>query len=164
MPIEINVEAAVKKNNGVIPMETIKHDYIKTEDGKTTSRFERFDYIETADGTKIGREQLALLFWTYAKDDMSEDALKRYMTSKTMSLLDYAVFGNFARAFWYRDHARDFTTIVEGKKFCDTLAMQILTNDRIRIAMANKMRDDAMAIYGELDRRLTAIGLITPET
>lgn len=161
MPIETKVEEAVKKNNGVIPMETISHDYIKTEDGKTTSRF---NYIETADGTKIDRDQLALLFWNYAKDDMSEDALKRYMTSNTMSLLDYAVFGNFVRAFWYRDHARDFTTIVEGKKFCDTLAMQILTNGRVRIAMANKMRDDAMAIYRELDQRLTVIGLITPET
>jgi hypothetical protein len=94
---------------------------------------------------------------------MSEAALNHYMTTKTMSLLDYAVFGNFARAFWYRDHARDFTAIVEGKKFCDTLATQILTNSRVRIAMANKMRDDAMAIYRELDRRLTAIGLITPE-
>lgn len=160
MPIETKVDEAVKKNNGVIPMETVSYDYIKTGDGKTS----RFNYIKTADGTKIDREQLALLFWTYAKDDMSEDALKHYMTSKTMSLLDYAVFGNFARAFWYRDHARDFAAIVEGKKFCDTLAKQILTNDRVRIAMANKLRDDAMDIYRELDRRLTAIGLITPET
>ena len=163
MPIETKVEEAVKKNNGVIPMETVSYDYIKTEDGKT-SGFVRFDYIKTADGTKIDRDQLALLFWTYAKDDMSENALNHYMTSKTMSLLDYAVFGNFARAFWYRDHARDFAAIVEGKKFCDTLAMQILTNDRVRIAMANKLRDDAMDIYRELDRRLTVIGLITPET
>lgn len=160
MPIETTVEEAVKKNNGVIPMETVTYDYIKAGDGK----FSRFNYIKTADGTKIDREQLTLLFWTYAKDDMSEDALKHYMTSSTMSLLDYAVFGNFARAFWYRDHARDFAAIVEGKTFCDTLAKQILTNDRVRIAMANKMRDDAMAIYRELDRRLTAIGLITPET
>lgn len=160
MPIETTVEEAVKKNNGVIPMETLSYDYIKTADGKTS----RFNYIKTADGTKIDREQLALLFWTYAKDDMSENALNHYMTSSTMSLLDYAVFGNFARAFWYRDHARDFAAIVEGKTFCDTLAKQILTNDRVRIAMANKMRDDAMAIYRELDRRLTAIGLITPET
>lgn len=160
MPIEAQVEEAVKKNNGVIPMETVSYDYIKAADGTMS----RFNYIEAADGTKIVREQLALLFWTYAKDDMSEAALNHYMTTKTMSLLDYAVFGNFARAFWYRDHARDFTTIVEGKKFCDTLAMQILTNDRVRIAMANKMHDDAMAIYRELDRRLTAIGLITPET
>jgi hypothetical protein len=163
MPIETKVEEAVKKNNGVIPMETVTSEYIKTGDDKT-SRFESIEYIKTADGTKIGRDQLVLLFWTYAKDDMSENALNHYMTIRTMSLLDYAVFGNFARAFWYRDHARDFNTIVEGKKFCDTLAMQILTNSNVRIAMANKMHDDAMDIYRELDRRLTVVGLITPET
>lgn len=163
MPIEAKVEEAIKKNNGVIPMETVTSEYIKTGDGKT-SRFESIEYIKTADGTKIDREQLALLFWNYAKDDMSENALKHYMESKTMSLLDYAVFGNFARAFWFRDHARDFNTIIEGKKFCDTLAMQILTNSNVRIAMANKMHDDAMDIYRELDRRLTDVELTTPET
>lgn len=163
MPIEAKVEEAIKKNNGVIPMETITSEYIKTGDDKT-SRFESIEYIKTADGTKIEREQLALVFWNYAKDDMSKNALKHYMESKTMSLLDYAVFGNFARAFWFRDHARDFNTIIEGKKFCDTLVMQILTNSNVRIAMANKMHDDAMDIYRELDRRLTAVGLTTPET
>lgn len=148
MPIEAKVEEAIKKNNGVIPME-VCYNY---DDG----------YVLTHDGVKIDPEQLRLLFWKYAKDDMSQDALDKHLADT--NTLNLVVFANFARAFWFRDHAHDFETITEGRKFCETLAMQILVHSDVRIAMANKMHDDAMNIWRTLDRRLTNVALTTPET
>jgi hypothetical protein len=158
MPIEAKVEEAVKNNNGVIPMEEWHLKY----SGKDS-------YIKTKDGTIIDFEQLRLLFWNYAKEDMSAEALHHYMTDKTITALDYAVYGNFAKAFWYRDNARELKTILEGRKFCDTLAKDILVNPNVRIAMANKLRDDAMDIYRKLNSRLSefitdSFALTTPET
>lgn len=147
MPIEAKVKEAIKKNDGVIPME-VCNNYA--------------GYVQTNDGTKIDLEQLRLLFWEYAKDDMPKEALDKHLGDTNP--LNLVVFANFARAFWYRDHAHDFKTITEGRKFCDTLAKQILVHPDVRIAMANKMRDDAMDIYRKLDRRLTELALATPET
>lgn len=158
MPIEAKVNEAVKNNNGVIPMEEWHLKY----SGKDS-------YIKTKDGTIIDYEQLRLLFWNYAKDDMDAETLHRYMTDKTITALDYAVYGNFARAFWYRDHAHELKTILEGRKFCDTLAKDIFMNPNVRTAMANKLRDDSMDIYRKLNDRLSefitdSFALTTPET
>lgn len=158
MPIEAKVEEAIKKNNGVIPMEDVRESW-------------RFDdhqeRIRAEDGTYIDIEQLRLLFWEYAKDDMSKESIDRYL--KGNKALDLAVYGNVARVFWYRDHARDFKTITDGRKFCETFAMQILVHPEVKGWMAAEMRDIAMDVYRKLGQRLTdfamdSFTLTTPET
>jgi len=158
MPLESQVEEAVKKNNGVIPMEHVEL-YWRNDDHQ--------ERICTEDGTYIDLAQLRLLFWQYAKDDMSKESIDRYL--KGDKALDLAVYGNIARVFWYRDHARDFITITEGRKFCQTFAMQILVHPGVRTYMAAEMHDIAMDVYRKLGHHLTdfctdSFKLTTPET
>lgn len=158
MPIEAKVEEAIKKNNGVIPMEDVRESW-------------RFDdhqeRIRAEDGTYIDIEQLRLLFWEYAKDDMSKKSIDRYL--KGNKALDLAVYGNIARVFWYRDHAHDFKTFTDGRKFCETFAKQILVHPSVKGWMAAEMHDIAMDVYRKLGQQITdfamdSFTLATPET
>lgn len=142
MPLESQVEEAVKKNNGVIPMQKI---WSKDDQ----------EYIETEDGVKISKEQVKLLFRETCKGELSEEKLKEHLEHDSM--LEFVVFANVCKAFHYRDHAETFVDIIDGKKFCDTFAMQILVHPRVRIAMANELHDVAMRIYRKLDQKLTEI-------
>lgn len=158
MPIEAKVEEVIKKNNGVIPMEHVQASWWSDD---------QQERIRTEDGTYIDLEQLRLLFWEYAKDDMSKESIDKYL--KENKALDLAVYGNVARVFWYRDHARDFQSITEGRKFCETFAMQILVHPRVKGWMAAEMHDIAMDVYRKLGHELTdfamdSIVLKTPET
>ena len=158
MPIEAKGEEAIKKNNGVIPMAHVQASWWSDD---------RQERIRTEDGTYIDLEQLRLLFWEYAKDDMSKESIDKYL--KENKALDLAVYGNVARVFWYRDHARDFQSITEGRKFCETFAMQILCHPRVKTWAAAEMHDLAMYVYRKLGHELTdfamdSIVLKTPET
>lgn len=158
MPIEAKVEEVIKKNNGVIPMEHVE-PYWWSDDKQ--------ERIRTEDGTYIDLGQLRLLFWEYAKDDMPKESIDRYL--KENKALDLAVYGNVARVFWYRDHAHDFQTITDGRKFCETFAMQILYHPEVKDWAAADMHDIAMDVYRRLGQRLTdfamdSFALKTPET
>ena len=158
MPIETKVEEAIKKNNGVIPMEHIEASWWSDD---------HQERIRTEDGTYIDLEQLRLLFWEYAKDDMPKESIDRYL--KGNKALDLAVYGNMARVFWYRDHARDFNSITDGRKFCKTVAIQIPYHPEVKGWMAAEMRDIAMDVYRKLGQELTdfatdSFALTTPET
>jgi hypothetical protein len=65
------------------------------------------------------------------------------------------VYGNIARLFWYRDHARDFKSITDGRKFCETFAMQILVHPSVKGWMAAEMHGIAMDVYRKLGQRIT---------
>ena len=158
MPIEAKVEEVIKKNNGVIPMEHVEGSWWFDD---------HQERIRTEDGTYIDLGQLRLLFWEYAKDDMSKESIDKYL--KENKALDLAVYGNIVRVFWYRDHARDFKSLTEGRKFCETFAMQILYHPSIKDWMAADMHDLAMDVYRKLGQRLTdfamdSFALTTPET
>ena len=158
MPIEAKVEEAIKKNNGVIPMDHVEGSWW------SDNHSER---IRTEDGTYIDLGQLRLLFWEYAKDDMPKESIDKYL--KENKALDLALYGNIARVFWYRDHARDFQSITDGRKFCETFAMQILYHPEVKTWMAAEMFDLAMDVYRKLGQQLTDfvmdnITLKTPET
>jgi hypothetical protein len=158
MPIEAKVEEAIKKNNGVIPMEHVEASWWFDD---------HQERIRAEDGTYIDIGQLRLLFWEYAKDDMSKESIDRYL--KVNKALDLAVYGNIARVFWYRDHAHDFNSITDGRKFCETFAKQILVHPSVSWAMAGEMHDLSMDVYRKLGQRLTDFAmdnftLTTPET
>lgn len=158
MPIEAKVEEVIKKNNGVIPMEHVQASWWSDD---------QQERIRAEDGTYIDLEQLRLLFWEYAKDDMFKESIDKYL--KENKAFDLAVYGNVARVFWYRDHARDFQSITEGRKFCETFAMQILVHPRVEGWRAAEMHDIAMDVYRKLGHELTDfamdnITLKTPET
>lgn len=158
MPIEAKVEEAIKKNNGVIPMEHVEASW-ESDDHQ--------ERIRTEDGTYLDLGQLRLLFWKYAKDDMSRESIGKYL--KENKALDLAVYGNIARVFWYRDHARDFKTFTDGRKFCETFANQILIHPAVKGWMAAKMHDTAMDVYRKLGQRLInfamdSFAFTTPET
>lgn len=146
MPLESQVEEAVKKNNGVIPMQKIR-PWHWSKDGQ--------EYIETEDGVKINKEQVKLLFWKTCKGELSDEKLKEHLEHDSM--LEFVVFANVCKAFHYRDHAKTFVDVIEGKKFCDTFAMQILMHPEVRTAIANELHDMAMCIYRKLDQKLTEI-------
>jgi len=158
MPIEAKVDEVIKKNNGVIPMEHVEASWWSDD---------HQERIRTEDGTYIDLGQLRLLFWEYAKDDMSKESIDRYL--KENKALDLAVYGNIARVFWYRDHARDFKSITDGRKFCKTFAMQILVHPSVAGWMAGEMHDIAMDVYRRLGQELTdfatdSFTITTPET
>jgi hypothetical protein len=158
MPIEAKVEEVIKKNNGVIPMEHVEASWWSDD---------HQERIRTEDGTYIDLGQLRLLFWEFAKDDMPKESIDRYL--KENKALDLAVYGNIARVFWYRDHARDFNSITDGRKFCKTFAMQILYHPEVKGWMAAEMHDIAMDVYRRLGQELTdfatdSVALTTPET
>lgn len=147
MPIESAVAEAIRKNNGVIPMSKVVKPYWTADDLR--------EYIKTGDGVVIDLDQLHLLFWEYAREDMAQEQMVQYMGNT--NALDVAVYANIARMFWYRDHAQDFQAIMDGKKFCDTFAEQIFTHPEVRIAMANILRETAMDIHRKLVARLTQL-------
>lgn len=158
MPIEAKVDEVIKKNNGVIPMEHVEASWWSDD---------HQERIRTEDGTYIDLGQLRLLFWEFAKDDMSKESIDRYL--KENKALDLAVYGNIARVFWYRDHARDFKSITDGRKFCETFAMQILVHPSVAGWMAGEMHDIAMDVYRRLGQELTdfatdSFAITTPET
>lgn len=147
MPIETQVAEAVKKNNGVIPMTEIVSRY-RSESG--------VECIKTEDGVEIDREQVKLLFLERCKNiGVPEQSVTDHLETDT--LLELAIFANVCRLFYYRDFAKTFTDIVEGKTFCETFAKQILVCPDVRIALANELREKAMGVYRKLDSNITAL-------
>jgi len=138
MPVLPEIREAIAKREGVIPMEVAHRAF-----------------IQTSEGLKIEKDQLELLFWEVNHEEVNRERIENYC--RLSSPLELAVGANMCKAITYRDNANTYEKIIEGKKFCDHFAHEILVHPDVSTGSACSMHDMATGIYRILDSRMNHI-------